>query len=140
MNKRYIYATIALILVVFATYEAFFRTDPKVEALNRAIATQSDQALRRYPYPFHVMRMDGSIAVMGSPRSAEMPVSQMIRAIDPHLEGASPTDPDFVAAEQQMAKLQFEARAIVMKQPGVTGVRFELDKDWLQEHQIDTDQ
>ena len=140
MNKRYIYWAIALMLLLAAIYGAFFRSDPKVDALNRAIATQGDQALRNYPYPFHVMRMDGSIAVMGSPRSAQMPVSQMIRAIDPHLEGASPSDPDFVAAEQQMARLQFEARAIVMKQPGVTGVRFELDKDWLQEHQIDTDQ
>ncbi len=38
-----------------------------------------------------------------------------------------------------MAKLQFEARDIVLKQPGVSSVRFELDKEWLQDHQIDTD-
>lgn len=137
MNRRYAYWGIALVLVVGALWMAF-RTDPRVDALNHAISSQGDAALRNYPYPFHVMRMEGSVAVMGSPRSSVMPVSSMIRAIDPHLEGASPTDPDFVAAEQQMAKLQFEARDIVLHQPGVTSVKFELDKDWLQEHQIDT--
>lgn len=129
-----------LLLVVLAVGGYFmFRTDPKVDALNQAIATQGDQALHKYPYPFHVLRMEGTVAVMGTPRSPAMPVAKMIRAIDPHLDGASASDPDFIAAEQQMAKLQFEARDIVLKQPGVSSVRFELDKEWLQDHQIDTD-
>ncbi len=115
------------------------RTDPRVDALNHAIETQGSAALRHYAYPFRVLRVDGSVAVMGSPRSAQMPVQKMIRVIDPSLEGADPGNADFIAAEKQMATLQFEARAIVLAQPGISAVRFELDRDWLRSQGIDVD-
>ena len=130
---------VAAVLALFALYWFGFRTDPRVDALNHAITTQGSAALRHYAYPFRVLRMEGTVAVMGTPRSPEMPVEKMIRVIDPSLEGADPSNPDFVAAEKQMADLQFEARRIVLAQPGVTGVRFELDRDWLRSQGVDVD-
>lgn len=139
MSKKSLLIGVLLALALAAIYWFGFRTDPKVEALNQAIQQQGSYDLRHYPYPYRVMRMDGTVAVMGSPRSAAMPVVQMIRSIDPSLEGADADNPDFVAAEKKMADLQFEARKIVLAQPGVSSVTFKLDKEWLSDHGISVD-
>lgn len=112
------------------------RTDPKVAALNDAIETQGSQALLGYPYEFRVVRLEGGMATMSTPRSPAMPVVRMIGAIDPWLAGKGPDNPDFVTAEKHLADVQAEARAIVLKQPGVTQVKWELDEGWLISHGI----
>ncbi len=131
--------SVLLAMVLLAGYWFGLRADPKVTALNQAIEQQGSTELRHYPYPFRVMRMQGTVAIMGSPRSSAMPVQQMIRTIDPALEGADVSNPDFVAAEKKMAALQFEARRIVLAQPGVSAVRFQLDKEWLSDHGVSVD-
>ncbi len=51
-----------------------------------------------------------------------------------------PSDPDFIAAEREIGQVQAEARTIVLAQPGVKDVRFELDRDWLADHFIEVPQ
>lgn len=123
-------------LAVAAVYWFGLRSDPRVEVLNQAIRTQGSAALKNYPYQFRVVGLEGSIAVMNTPRSSEMPVYRMIRAIDPALSGKAAENPDFVAAEKALAKVQIEARQIVLGQPGVSDVKWELDRNWLVSHQI----
>lgn len=128
-----------ILLVAFALAAIYWfglRADPRVEALNQALTEASTPALRDYPYTFRVVRMDGVSAVMGTPRSFTVPVHRMIGAIYPELAGRAPSDPDFVAAEKEMAQLQSEARQIVLDQPGVSGVKWELDQNWLITHNI----
>jgi hypothetical protein len=51
----------------------------------------------------------------------------------------NPSDPDFIAAEKALAGVQSEARQIVLSQPGVTSVKWELDRNWLIDHGIAVD-
>jgi hypothetical protein len=65
-----------------------------------------------------------------------MPVYRMIGALYPSLAGKAPDNPDFVAAEKELAKVQSEAKDIVLEQPGITEVKWELDENWLISHGI----
>jgi hypothetical protein len=76
---------------------------------------------------------------MTTPRSPQVPVYRMIRAIDPTVNPRNPSDPEFVAASKALANVQTEARQIVLSQPGVTQVKWELDKNWLLDHGIAVD-
>ena len=136
MNNRSILWMLVAVAGMTAFYLAALRSDPRVDALNQAIQANGSAELKRYPYAFRVWRLEGSTAVMGTPRSPAMPVIRMIRAIDPSLSGKWPDHPDFVAAEKALAKVQSEARQIVLTQPGVSDVKWELDRDWLIERQI----
>lgn len=75
-------------------------------------------------------------AVMGTPRSFEMPAAKFLQAAFPELNTRDNNDPAFVAAQQQLGKVQDEARGIILKQPGIKAVRWELDRDWLREQGI----
>ena len=113
--------------------------DPKVDALNEAIKQNGSRALKEYPYQFRVLRLEGGVATMTTPRSPQVPVYRMIRAIDPTVNPRDPNNPEFVAAEKALASVQTEARQIVLAQPGVTSVKWELDRNWLIDHGIAVD-
>lgn len=117
-------AVLAAGLLLWFTHE-----DPRVVALNEAI--RQDAALRVYPYRFHVVRVEDGTAVMATPRSPKVPAFQALKLIYPSLQGRSPESPDFMQAQQELAGLQSRAREIVLQQPGVQAVQWELDKDWL---------
>ena len=125
--------TIALgaFLTLGAIYWFGLRSDPKVDALNETIQNKASPALLNYPYPFRVLRLEGTVAVMTTPRSPAMPVYRMIGAIYPALAGKAPNDPDFIAAEKELAELQTEAKKLVLEQPGISATTWELDRDWL---------
>ena len=128
--KKTAIALIAL-LALGAIYWFGLRADPKVAALNLAIEKNASPALLDYPYRFKVLRLEGAVAVMATPRSPALPVYRMIGALYPSLAGKAPDNPDFVAAEKELAQVQSEAKNIVLEQPGVTGTTWELDRDWL---------
>lgn len=139
MSSKAMGGVVVVILAIAAIFWSGLAGDPKVKALNQAIQAKSSPALKDYPYPFKVLRMEGSIAVMGTPRSPAIPVYRMISAIDPALSGKTPDNPDFIAAEKDLAKVQSEARRIVLAQPGISDVKWELDRNWLISHQIPLD-
>lgn len=130
---------VAAVLAAVAVYWFGFRADPKADLLNQALHAKASAALREFPYAFRVERVEGDVAVMGTPRSPEVPVTRMIGAIRPGLAGKAPDDPDFVAAEKELAAVQSEARQIVLEQGVVKRVTWELDRNWLIEHNIATD-
>lgn len=120
-------AVIALILL-------FTWQPSKVRDLNAKLA--ADPMLADYPYPFHVIRVEERTAIMGTPRSASMPVYRVLPAIDPSLRGVSSADPAFQQAQQALAEHQAHARAIVMTDPDIRAVRWELDEAWLRQHGV----
>jgi hypothetical protein len=137
-NKR-IHQIIYVAFLFGAIYWFGLRTDPRIDALNQVLQQSGSRELNEYPYSFRVERLegvDGEIAVMGTPRSSAVPVFRMIGAIYPNLSGKSPMHPDFIAAEKELAKIQSEARQIVISQHGVGSVKWELDKNWLIAHNI----
>jgi hypothetical protein len=136
VRNRRIFQILFVIFVLGTFYWFGVRTDPRVEALNQALNDIGSPALQSYPYSFRVKRLDAGVAVMMTPRSFEVPVYRMIAAIYPNLSGKAANDPDFVAAEKELAQIQSEARQIILKQPGVTSVKWELDRGWLIAHNI----
>jgi hypothetical protein len=139
VQSKRILQVLYVVFLLGAVYWFGLRTDPRVDVLNQSLQQSGSRELQEYPYPFKVVRLegvDGEIAVMGTPRSPVVPVFRMIGAIYPNLSGKSPMHPDFIAAEKELAKIQSEARQIVISQHGVGSVKWELDKNWLIAHNI----
>lgn len=130
-----IYAVVLGALVLAFTAAVLYQPS-KVRELNARLA--EDAQLAVYPYPFRVLRIEGATAVIGSPRSAEVPVQQMIGALYPGLAGRGGDDPEFLRAQQALADHQTHARELVLSDPGIEAVRWELDADWLRAHGIQT--
>lgn len=89
-----------------------------------------------YPYRFRDLRMDGDIAVMGTPRNVEVPAFKALGVFYPDVDVRDPNNPTFIAIEKTLGEVQSEARSIVVSQ-GVAGVRSELDRRWLTANGID---
>ena len=83
------------------------------------------------------MKVIGETAFVSTPRSFEAPAFKMLGVLYPEINTKNPNDPTFIAAEQRLGEVQTEARAIVLAQPGIKEVRWELDRDWLTAHHID---
>jgi hypothetical protein len=133
-SKTWFKALVAL--AVLGAIYWFGVRDPRVDMLNQALQEKGSAALRKYPYAFKVVGMENTVAVMATPRSPQVPVYRMIGAIYPNLGSKAPNDPDFIAAEKELAKVQSEARQIVLDQPGISGMKWELDQNWLVSHGI----
>lgn len=141
MNKRLklrLWHWIVLAVLVGFLFDWFIqRPDPMTRRLNAAIAEQGSEQLKNYPYPFRVLRVIGSKAVMGTPRSHEVPAIRFISVIHPELDVMDSNSPALIAAQKELAAAQWEARAIVQAQPGIESVAWEIDKRWLTSHGVD---
>lgn len=136
MQRKQGIKILLIMLLSGVIYWFGLRTDPAVLALNQAIHDRGSQSLRDYPYAFRVVKLGKGVAVMATPRSPEVPVYRMIGALYPSLAGKEPNNPDFIAAQKALAQVQAEARQIVLDQPGVSDVKWELDRNWLIAHGI----
>ena len=114
---------VAVLLVVFLYQPAAVRD------LNAHLV--ADQTLASYPYPFRVLRIEDHTAVMSTPRSAELPVRDMIHAIVHGLAGVATDDPAFQQAQQTLAERQARASELVRADDRIHRVRWELDAEWL---------
>lgn len=128
-----IYALV-LGLAVAALLVLFLYQPAAVRELNERLA--ADPILAAYPYPFRVLRIEDHTAVMSTPRSAEMPVRDMIHAIDPGLAGVASDDPAFQQAQQTLAGHQARAGELVRADASIQRIRWELDVDWLRRQGI----
>ena len=93
--------------------------------------------MKAYPYQFRVLRTQNGIAVMSTPRNFDVPAFRMLGVLYPQVDVKNPNDPAFLAIEKELAAVQSEASAIVSSQPGIKGVRWELDVSWLRSHSIE---
>ncbi|WP_097460065.1 hypothetical protein [Mangrovitalea sediminis] len=96
--------------------------------LNEAI--RSDTELRHYPYPFRVLRVDGSTAVMSTLRSPNITTHQALQYLYPKLRSTSDDSPDWQHAEREFARLQARSSEIVLASPYIRHIRWELDQNW----------
>lgn len=135
MKKRY-WALLALLFLIGLDW--YIRApDSRSRELTGVIEAQASDRLKNYPYKFRVLKMEGETAVMGTPRSVAVPAFKMLGVLYPGIDTKNPNDPAFIAAEQLLGQVQAEARSIVIAQPGVRDVRWELDRDWLTAHYIE---
>ena len=129
MKRRYWFILIVLFLVWLDWY--IRAPDSRARNLTVAIAEQASPKLKNYPYKFWVMRVNGETAVVSTPRNFDVPAFKMLAVLYPEIDTKNPNDPQFIAVEQLLGEVQSEARAIVLAQPGIKEVSWELDRDWL---------
>lgn len=122
-------AALALTVMVNIFYEP-----SEVRALNAVL--KQDDKLNSYPYRFRVLAVKNGVAVMTSPRSADVPVPVIIKVIDPSLQNVSVSEERFFEAQQTLADLQAYAREQVMAQEGISRVIWKLDEEWLLSHGV----
>ena len=130
--KRYLIVLSAV--VVLGVAYVILNRDGRVEEINEMLA--GDTQLQAYPYPFRVFRLEDGVAVMGSPRSAEVPVMQFLRTAFPPLSRTAVDDPAMMAAQQELARTQARAMEMVQALDDVSAVRWEFDDQWFREHGV----
>ena len=135
MSKGMKIYAVVVALIIAALLANWLWVPGDVRAINRQLA--ADEYLAAYPYPFRVLRIEGQTAVVSTPRSAVVSVPQMIKAIDPALDGASINDPAYLQAQQALADHQAYAAAKVVETETIKQVIWELDRSWLRAHGIE---
>ena len=138
MKKRYWALLVLLFLVGLDWY--IRAPDSRSRQLTGVIEAQASAKLKGYPYKFRVMSVDRETAVVSTPRNAQVPALKALGVLYPGMNTKNPNDPAFIAAEKLLGEVQSEARSIVLAQPGIKNVRWELDRDWLGAHQIEVPQ
>lgn len=121
--------TVVLTLIAVALYEP-----PIVSDLNDRLA--ADGQVGSFSYPFRVQRVSNGVAIMSTPRSSAVPVAQVLDKIFPSLGNSDPASPLFQELQNKLASTQKHAKAIVLKNPDIKQVQWELDRDWLSQHGI----
>lgn len=135
MKKRY-WAILALTLIVGLDW--YIRApDSRSRHLSDSIDAQASARLKNYPYKFRVMKVNGATAIMSTPRNFKVPAFKALGVLHPEINTRNANDPAFIAAEKLLGEVQSEARSIVLAQPGIKDVRWELDRDWLAAHYIE---
>ncbi len=128
-----IYATILAMFVLILAF-AFFYKSPKVNDLNEHLDAQLK--IKNFPYHFQVVHIDADTAIMSSPRSVDMPVSRILGFVFPLVKGLSTQSKAFQEAQKKLAETQILAKKIVLADPDINHVQWQLDRDWLLQHGI----
>lgn len=135
LRKRY---WVLLALVAVFVLDRFIQApDGRSRHMTSAIQEAASPELKKYPYKFWVMRVEGDTAVVSTPRNFDVPAAKMLAVLYPNVNTKDANDPAFIAVEQELGRVQSEVRGIVLKQPGIKDMRWELDRDWLVSHYIE---
>jgi len=127
----------AVLVLAFMADWFIQRPDQRSVALNEVVKRKGSPQLQAYLYRFRVVRIEGDTAVMTTPRNVQVPALRFIAVIHPEIDVHNASDPAFVAAEKTLAAMQSEASGLIVAQPGIKHVKWELDKPWLAAHGID---
>lgn len=135
MKKHY---WIILVIIFLVGLDWYIRApDGRARQLTSAIESQASDELKNYPYKFHVTKVVGETAYLSTPRNVEVPALKMLAVLYPKINTMDANDPAFIAEQQHLGRVQSEARVIVLTQPGIKEVQWELDREWLAQHGVD---
>lgn len=134
--KSWHWVLIVVALLVLLDW-AIRRPDGRSRELNDAIQAQASPQLKAYPYQFHVLRVEGETAVMATPRNFQSPAFRFLKVLYPEINVKDHNNPAFIAVEKILGQVQDEAKDIVLAQPGIKQIKWELDKEWLVRHHIE---
>lgn len=128
--------SIALGIIVIVALSFWIQSvwQPRVWELDSVLT--SNPRLVSYPYQFRVRAFKDGIAVISTPRSFDIPAIRFLEIIDPKVSGKNQDDPEMIAAQQRLIDHQKLAMGLMLAQPGVTRVDWELDTQWLADHGV----
>lgn len=125
---------LGLILVVGLGYWIQSSWQPRVWELNEVL--ESDPKLADYPYQFRLRSLKEGVATLSTPRSFDVPAIRFVQIIHPELAGKDLGDPALVEAQQDLIDHQKHAQNLMLGQPDVERVDWELDVKWLADHGV----
>ena len=130
--KRYTLVLVAVLALGLAWW--FFSRDTIAGDINATL--ESDARLSDYPYAFRVVSVEDGVAKALSPRSAQVPVMQFLRAAFPELSNVPVDHPDMMAAQETLVARQARAADIITAHPEVRAIRWQLDEQWYARHGV----
>lgn len=107
---------------------------PRVWELNALL--ESDPTLMDYPYQFRLRALQDGVAILSTPRNQAVPAYRFLQIIHPKLAGKDQNDPAMVEAQQGLIEHQKRAQVLMLGQPDVERVDWELDVKWLADHGV----
>jgi hypothetical protein len=108
--------------------------NPRVWELNDLL--EEDPQLSRYPYQFEVLSLDNGVATLTTPRSPQVPAVRFLGILYPQLANKQANNPDVIAAQKELADHQARAKELILAQPDVSRVRWQIDRTWYTEHGV----
>ncbi len=91
---------------------------------------QQDPEIADYPYKFRALEIQGTTAVISTPRSTKLPAVQFLGMIKPGLSSKSDQDPAVITAQKELGAIQSKVRKLVLSRKDIENVRWRLDKEW----------
>lgn len=131
-TRKYLYVLLVIGLAVCVWW--FSSLDFRANAITNELKT--DTELANYAYQFRVISLKNGVAQVSSPRSSELPAIQSLRIMFPELQHSSVASEEVMAAQDELARLQKKAGALVESQQDVNTVRWVLDRKWLAKHGV----
>jgi hypothetical protein len=92
---------------------------------------EADPLVSSYPYRFRVVSFENGVATISTPRSFDVPAYRFLAIIHPNLTNKADNDPQVIAAQQELIDHQKRAQGLILAQPQVESVEWELDTQWL---------
>ncbi len=102
---------------------------PQVWELDQVL--EADPLVSSYPYRFRVVSFENGVATISTPRSFDVPAYRFLAIIHPNLTNKADNDPQAIAAQQELIDHQKRAQGLILAQPQVESVQWELDTQWL---------
>lgn len=130
--RRYSIGLVCVVILV-VVWNLISR-DPRVGELNQLLA--GDHELAEFPFPFRVVQLENGIATVTSPRSAEVPVMQFLRAAYPELANVSVDDARMMEAQAVLVNKQSRAAQLLKSQADIGAIRWEVDERWFEERGV----
>ncbi|MBT2971953.1 MAG: hypothetical protein B6D72_13200 [gamma proteobacterium symbiont of Ctena orbiculata] len=129
-----IYAAVLAIICLSLLLIWMLNLDLRLEEIDDMIGR--DSKIASYPYPFRALEIEGTTAVLSSPRSNAMPAVRFLGLIKPGLINLDEQDPELLAAQKELAEIQSRVRKVVLMRNDIDRISWRLDKEWYAEKGI----
>ncbi|MEW8505238.1 MAG: hypothetical protein AB2598_00915 [Candidatus Thiodiazotropha sp.] len=129
-----IYAAVLTAICLGTLFAWLMSLDFRLEEIDELI--RQDAQISSYPYPFRVLDIEGTTAVLSTPRSNAMPAVRFLGLIKPGLKYLDEQDPKLIAAQKELATIQSKVGKLVLRRNDIERVSWRLDKEWFAEKGI----
>jgi hypothetical protein len=99
---------------------------PRIWQLNDILS--QDPILAAYPYEIRALLFLNGVVTLTRPYDDQVPVNAFLGAIDPALAGKAADDPALVAAKDRLRQHEMHAIMLMVAEPDVDSVVWQLDR------------
>lgn len=123
-----IYAAVLGVILLIVLISWLLTYDFRLGEIDDMLA--QDPELSVYPYKFRAFEINGTTAVISTPRSTSMPAISFLAIIKPRLASKTEQDPEVIEAQKELGGLQSKVKKLVLSRDDIEDVRWRIDKQW----------